>query len=275
MVWTRQRCQVAFISLARAPRPSWASETTSLTPRRPCLRLRKNSVQKVSLGHPPRLEKARNVGLVGCLLWADLCRPRAVLEVRYSAQSCLRCRHNETAGSRGFVCGGSPDSAFVVIYTSSPARAERCMGRSSLDRSATLIIVTLARSLFLRDGTASRGECVFFQFSAYATPVYPASDSPPETGQRIRRIERWIRQANDERHFSPRVSPLPSCTGHSRKPLAKLSCMHDVRSFYRRRASSSRHGHAPRTLNPGCARRFCHTVSPSRCRTPCKQIDGS
>ena len=36
MVWTRQRCQVAFISLATAAlMPSWASEMTSLTPRRP------------------------------------------------------------------------------------------------------------------------------------------------------------------------------------------------------------------------------------------------
>ena len=36
MVWTRQRCQVAFISLATAAlMPSWASEMTSLTPRSP------------------------------------------------------------------------------------------------------------------------------------------------------------------------------------------------------------------------------------------------
>ena len=55
IVWTRQRCQVAFISLATAALiPSWASETTSLTPRRPRLRsLRKNSVQKVSASDGP------------------------------------------------------------------------------------------------------------------------------------------------------------------------------------------------------------------------------
>src|ERR1700683_136960 len=55
MVWTRQRCQVALISLAIAAlMPSWASETTSLTPRRPRLRsLRKNSVQKVSASEGP------------------------------------------------------------------------------------------------------------------------------------------------------------------------------------------------------------------------------
>ncbi len=35
MKWTRQRCQVAFrIFEIAAFRPSWASETTSLTPRR-------------------------------------------------------------------------------------------------------------------------------------------------------------------------------------------------------------------------------------------------
>src|SRR5271154_4508248 len=55
IVWTRQRCQVAFISLATAALiPSWASETTSLTPRRPRLRsLRKNSVQNVSASEGP------------------------------------------------------------------------------------------------------------------------------------------------------------------------------------------------------------------------------
>src|SRR4029077_14733416 len=59
MVWTRQRCQVAFISLALMPSwaalmPSWASEMTSLTPRRPRRRsLRRNSVQKVSASEGP------------------------------------------------------------------------------------------------------------------------------------------------------------------------------------------------------------------------------
>jgi hypothetical protein len=61
MVWTRQRRQVAFISLAMAAlMPSWASETTSpdlirgLTPRRPRrLSLRKNSLQKVSTSDGP------------------------------------------------------------------------------------------------------------------------------------------------------------------------------------------------------------------------------
>jgi hypothetical protein len=41
------------------------------------------------------------------LLWADLCRSRAVLEGGYPAQSCLRSRPNE----------GSSDSAFVIICT--------------------------------------------------------------------------------------------------------------------------------------------------------------
>jgi hypothetical protein len=55
MVWTRQRCQVAFISLATAALMlSWASETTSLTPRRPRRRsLRRNSVQNVSASDGP------------------------------------------------------------------------------------------------------------------------------------------------------------------------------------------------------------------------------
>ena len=47
MKWTRQRCQVALSTLATAAlMPSWASETTSLTPRRPRrVSLRRNSVQ--------------------------------------------------------------------------------------------------------------------------------------------------------------------------------------------------------------------------------------
>src|SRR3954451_17142133 len=50
MKWTRQRCQVAFKTFAMAAfSPSWASETTSLTPRRPRrASLRRKSVQKVS-----------------------------------------------------------------------------------------------------------------------------------------------------------------------------------------------------------------------------------
>jgi hypothetical protein len=45
---TRQRCQVAFSTLATAAlMPSWASEITSLTPRKPRLAsLRRNAVQK-------------------------------------------------------------------------------------------------------------------------------------------------------------------------------------------------------------------------------------
>lgn len=35
MKWTRQRCQVAFSARGGGLQPSWASETTSLTPRRP------------------------------------------------------------------------------------------------------------------------------------------------------------------------------------------------------------------------------------------------
>src|SRR3954453_12079277 len=47
MKWTRQRCQVALSTLLAAVlMPSWASETTSLTPCRPRrVSLRRNSVQ--------------------------------------------------------------------------------------------------------------------------------------------------------------------------------------------------------------------------------------
>src|ERR1700719_4524476 len=55
MKWTRQRCQVAFKTFAMAAlSPSWASETTSLTPRRPRrASLRRKSVQKVSASDAP------------------------------------------------------------------------------------------------------------------------------------------------------------------------------------------------------------------------------
>ena len=55
MKCTRQRCQVALSTLATAAlMPSWASETTSLTPRRPRrVSLRRNSVQKVSASEGP------------------------------------------------------------------------------------------------------------------------------------------------------------------------------------------------------------------------------
>ena len=55
MKCTRQRCQVAFKTRAAAAlRPSWASEITSLTPRKPRLvRARRNSVQKVSASEAP------------------------------------------------------------------------------------------------------------------------------------------------------------------------------------------------------------------------------
>ena len=50
MKWTRQRCQEAPRTLATAAfNPSWASEMTSLTPRRPRrASLRRNSLQNVS-----------------------------------------------------------------------------------------------------------------------------------------------------------------------------------------------------------------------------------
>jgi len=50
MKWTRHRCQVALKTLATdALMPSWESEITSFTPRRPRrARLRRNSVQKTS-----------------------------------------------------------------------------------------------------------------------------------------------------------------------------------------------------------------------------------
>src|SRR5215218_73256 len=49
MKWTRQRCQVALSTLATAAlMPSWASEITSLTPRRPRrASLRRKPVQNV------------------------------------------------------------------------------------------------------------------------------------------------------------------------------------------------------------------------------------
>ena len=53
MKWTRQRCHEEFRTLAMAAfSPSWASETTSLWPRRPRLAsLRRKSVQKHRVGH--------------------------------------------------------------------------------------------------------------------------------------------------------------------------------------------------------------------------------
>ncbi len=56
----------------------------------------------VALNRSPLFAKLHR-GYAECPLRADLCRSPAVLEVRYSAQSCLRCRHSETAGSRGFL----------------------------------------------------------------------------------------------------------------------------------------------------------------------------
>src|SRR5579859_4132833 len=55
MKWTRQRCQVACNTLATAAlMPSWASEITSLTPRRPRrASLRRKPVQKVSASDRP------------------------------------------------------------------------------------------------------------------------------------------------------------------------------------------------------------------------------
>ena len=55
MKWTRQRCQVAQSTLVTAAlMPSWASETTSLTPRSPRrVSLRRNSVQIGSASEVP------------------------------------------------------------------------------------------------------------------------------------------------------------------------------------------------------------------------------
>src|SRR5216683_5777741 len=55
MKWTRQRCHEEFRTLAMAAfSPSCASETTSLTPRRPRrASLRRKSVQKVSASEVP------------------------------------------------------------------------------------------------------------------------------------------------------------------------------------------------------------------------------
>jgi hypothetical protein len=55
MKWTRQRCQVALrIFEIAAFRPSWASETTSFTPRRPRrASLRRKAVQNGSASEGP------------------------------------------------------------------------------------------------------------------------------------------------------------------------------------------------------------------------------
>jgi len=55
MKWTRQRCQVAQSTFDTAAlMPSWASDTTSLTPRSPRLvSLRRNSVQIASASDVP------------------------------------------------------------------------------------------------------------------------------------------------------------------------------------------------------------------------------
>src|SRR6185312_6124193 len=55
MKCTRQRCQLALSTLLTvALMPSWASETTSLTPRRPRrASLRRNAVQNVSASGRP------------------------------------------------------------------------------------------------------------------------------------------------------------------------------------------------------------------------------
>ena len=55
MKWTRQRCQVAFMTFdTDALMPAWASEITSLTPRRPRrASLRRKSVQNVSASDAP------------------------------------------------------------------------------------------------------------------------------------------------------------------------------------------------------------------------------
>src|SRR5215204_5058962 len=55
MKWTRQRCQVAWSTLLTAAlMPSWASEITSLTPRKPRrASLRRNAVQNVSASEGP------------------------------------------------------------------------------------------------------------------------------------------------------------------------------------------------------------------------------
>jgi hypothetical protein len=53
--WKRHRCQVVLSTLLTAAlMPSWASEITSLTPRRPRrVSLRRNAVQKVSASDGP------------------------------------------------------------------------------------------------------------------------------------------------------------------------------------------------------------------------------
>src|SRR5206468_3596289 len=74
MKWTRQRCQVACKTLAMAAfSPSWASEMTSLTPRRPRLAsLRRKSVEKgrdlaVDLGTQPADLALGDAGHAHCL----------------------------------------------------------------------------------------------------------------------------------------------------------------------------------------------------------------
>jgi hypothetical protein len=70
--WTRQRCQEACSTLATAAlMPSWASEITSLTPRRPRrASLRRNSVQNASSGpvakfYPSAGARAANTADIG------------------------------------------------------------------------------------------------------------------------------------------------------------------------------------------------------------------
>jgi hypothetical protein len=64
MKWTRQRCQVQVMALeTEALMPSWASETTSLTPRRPRrARPLRKSVQKTSVSEGPTARPTRRPG---------------------------------------------------------------------------------------------------------------------------------------------------------------------------------------------------------------------
>jgi hypothetical protein len=65
IVCTRQRCQIAFISLATAAlTPSWASEVTSLTPRSPRRRsLRRNSLPRSALSRPSAAPPGQSPGV--------------------------------------------------------------------------------------------------------------------------------------------------------------------------------------------------------------------
>jgi hypothetical protein len=102
MKWTRQRCQVAVKILETAAlMPSWASETTSLTPRRPrrasLLQRRRYPVHGlIRLGNAYRTERASSIWPVTLM---ERCsgprRKRKPTPKRHTAAFCAFDRHGE------------------------------------------------------------------------------------------------------------------------------------------------------------------------------------